>query len=169
MALAQRLDLKGPAVVKEVARHVMETQGYSRKDVGSLKMQQAILEAHLKEEKKGWGCPIQLSDRSAIDPIVYAVLTSPDENEAQRRREILVNSPDFKNALPRYRRSTFILLAPVADWLKDDGVRLLEHQARCFEVFRQILVELGIPFLEIGAQMRFLEERVTMVMGLMKL
>jgi len=155
--------------VAEVARHVMATQGYTRKDVGSLEMQQAILEAHLKEEQKGWHCPIQLSDRSAIDPIVYAVLTSSDENEAQRRREILMNSPDFKNALPIYRRSTFILLAPVADWLEDDGIRLLEHQERCFEVFKQTLVELGIPFLEIGAQMRFLEERVTMAMGLLNL
>lgn len=101
----------------------------------------------LKEEQKGWSCPVQLCDRSAVDPIVYA---------------------DFKNALPIYRRSTFILLAPVADWLEDDGIRLLEHQARCFEVFRQVLVELGIPFLEIGAQMRLLEERVTIAIGLMK-
>jgi nicotinamide riboside kinase len=155
--------------VKEVARHVMKTQGYTRKDVGSLEMQQAILEAHLREERKGWNCPIQLSDRSAIDPIVYAVLTSPDKNEAQRRQEILMNSPYFKVALPLYRRSTFILLAPVADWLQDDGVRLLEHQSRCFEVFRRILVELGIPFLEIGAQMRLLEERVTTAMGLMNI
>ena len=147
----------------------METHGYTRKDVGSLEMQQAIMDAHLKEEQKGWSCPVQLCDRSAIDPIVYAVLTSPDENEAQRRSEILMSSPDFKNALPIYRRSSFILLAPIADWLEDDGTRLLEHQARCFEIFKQILVELGIPFLEIGVQMRFLEERVTAAMGLMKL
>jgi nicotinamide riboside kinase len=155
--------------VQEVARHVMETQGYTRKDVGSLEMQQAIMQAHLKEEQKGCSCPVQVCDRSAVDPIVYAVLTSSDENEARRRQEILMNSPDFKNALPIYRRSTFILLAPVVDWLEDDGVRLLEHQARCFEVFRQILVELGISFLEIGAQMRMLEERVTVAMGLMRL
>lgn len=154
--------------MQEVARHVMEAKGYTRKDVESLEMQQAIMEAHLKEEQKGWSCPVQLCDRSAVDPIVYAVLTSSDENEAQRRRKILMNSPDFKNALPIYRRSTFILLAPVADWLEDDGIRLLEHQARCFEVFRQVLVELGIPFLEIGAQMRLLEERVTIAIGLMK-
>jgi nicotinamide riboside kinase len=147
----------------------METQGYTRKDVGSLEMQQAIMEAHLKEEQKGWSCPVQLCDRSAIDPIVYAVLTASNENEAKRRREVLMNSPDFRNALPIYRRSSFILLAPVADWLEDDGIRLLEHQSRCFEVFRQLLVELGIPFLEIGGQMRFLEERVTVAMGLMNL
>ena len=58
--------------------------------------------------------------------------------------------PHFKSALPIYHRSAFILLAPVADWLEDGGLRPLEHQSRCCGVFRQTLVELGIPFLEVG-------------------
>ena len=156
-------------MVMEVARRVMETQGYSRKDVGTLEMQQAIMDAHLEQEQKGWSCPIQICDRSAIDPIVYAVLTAPNEKEAKRRQDILVNSPNFQLALLTYRRSIFVLCAPVADWLEDDGIRLLEQQESCHEVFKKILTQLEIPFLEMGTQMRLLEERVTVAMGALKL
>ncbi|KAG6905764.1 hypothetical protein DXG01_000850 [Tephrocybe rancida] len=164
-ALAQKLDLQAPAVVKEVARDVMATQGFSRHDVGSLKMQQAILVAHLKQESSGQEYPIQICDRSAVDPIVYAVLTSSTTQEANRRREILVNLPEFRPALEIYRRSLFLLLTPIPDWLVDDGVRSLEHQNECFEAFITELQKLGIEFRVIGPEMRSREERITRVLG----
>jgi len=169
--LARKLSLEGPAVVKEVAREVMATQGYSRKNVGSLDMQQAIMTAQLKKEDDGRWCPIQICDRSAVDPIVYAVLTSRNDDEARQRRDILVNSPDFQLSLQKYRHSTstFLLLAPVAEWLVDDGVRLIEQQSKCFEVFKAVLRELGINFREIGPEMKFLEERLMTVLGLLHL
>ncbi|KAF8067484.1 AAA domain-containing protein [Lyophyllum atratum] len=167
--LAKKLSLEGPAVVREVARDVMATQGYSRRDVGSLEMQQAIMVAHLKKEAEGRLCPIQICDRSAVDPIVYAVLTSNGDEEARRRRDILVNSLDFQLALQNYRNETFLLLAPVTEWQEDDGVRLIEQQSQCFEAFQVILGELGIHFREIGPDMRFLEERLITVLGLLRL
>ncbi|KAG6895230.1 hypothetical protein C0992_002472 [Termitomyces sp. T32_za158] len=168
-ALALRLGLKFPAVVKEVARGVMATQGFSRKDVNSLKMQQAILVAHLDQEKEGKDCPIQICDRSAVDCIVYAVLTSATVEEAARRRILLTNTPTFQAALKVYRQSTFLLLAPIPEWLVDDGIRLTEQQDQCFDAFTRELQGLGIDFRVIGPDMRSREERVAWVLGLLKL
>ncbi|KAG6853418.1 hypothetical protein C0991_004586 [Blastosporella zonata] len=147
----------------------MAAQGFSRNDVGSLQMQQAILVAHLKQEKEAVDCPIQICDRSAIDPIVYAVLTSKTIEEANKRRNILVNIPEFRDALKIYRQSTFLLLAPIPDWLIDDGVRLLEQQTQCFEAFQKELRDLGIKFQVMGEETRFREERVIRVLGWLKL
>ncbi|KAG6812350.1 hypothetical protein H0H92_003250 [Tricholoma furcatifolium] len=168
-ALAQKLNLQEPALVKEVAREVMATQGFSRADVGSLKMQQAIQLAQLKRENEGENYPIQISDRSAVDPIVYAVLTSTTDEEAQHRRHTLTNIPEFQLVLEKYRESTFLLLAPVTDWLEDDGIRLVEKQAQCFEVFKSELKALGIDFQVLGPDMRRIEERFVKVLGLLRL
>ncbi|KNZ72228.1 hypothetical protein J132_04138, partial [Termitomyces sp. J132] len=167
-ALALKLGLNFPAVVKEVARNIMMTQGFSRDDVNSLKMQHAILVAQLEREKEGRECPIQICDRSAVDPIVYAVLTSNTAEEARIRRNFLVNSPMFQAALEVYRQSTFLLLAPIPEWLVDDGVRLIEKQNQYFGVFKTELQRLGINFRIIGQDMRSQEERVVWVLGLLR-
>ena len=146
----------------------MRTQGFSRDDVDSLEMQRAILVAHLEQEKEGRECPIQICDRSAVDPIVYAVFTSNTAEEACRRRDLLVNHPIFQAVLQRYRQSTFLLLAPIPEWLVDDGVRLTEQQNQCFDVFKTELQRLGIKFRIIGPDMRSREERVMWVLGLLK-
>ncbi|RDB18597.1 hypothetical protein Hypma_014703 [Hypsizygus marmoreus] len=168
-AVAKKLHLNENAVVGEVARHVMATQGYTRKDVGSLEMQQAIMDAHLQRENEGRMGAVRLCDRSAIDPIVYAVLTAPNAEEAKRRQDILVHSPLFQLALQGYRDSIFLLLAPVPEWVVDDGVRLIESQARCHDIFKTVLRELDIAFRELGPEMRFLEERIMAVMGMLRL
>jgi nicotinamide riboside kinase len=104
-----------------------------------------------------------------VDPIVYAVLTASNDEEARSRRNILVDSPGFQLALQDYRRSTFLLLEPVAEWLVDDGIRLIEQQALCFEAFKAVLEGLGIDFRVIGPELRFLEERLMMVLGLLQI
>nr|GAT54311.1 predicted protein [Mycena chlorophos] len=83
-ALAVHLQLKPSQHISEVARTVIRELGLSREHIGRLEMQQAILLAHLQREKE---CdPIQdlLCDRSALDPIVYAIFTAPNEEEANK-------------------------------------------------------------------------------------
>lgn len=83
-ALANELALKPECWITETARHVMRTHGFTRDDVGKLEMQSAITHAQLENEEKGRAYAqamepthrIILSDRSAIDAVVYAVLTS---------------------------------------------------------------------------------------------
>ncbi|KAG9226997.1 hypothetical protein CCMSSC00406_0008969 [Pleurotus cornucopiae] len=168
-ALADKLGLSGDAIVGEVAREVMRRTGFTRNDVGRLEMQRAIMEAHLLEEEKGVGSRIQLCDRSAIDPIVYAILTAADEHTAKEKYESLAAGEAFQRALVRYRNDIFVLLGPVQEWLFDDGVRSMENQLECFGLFKKTLNELKIPFYEIGDEMMGLEDRVNRVLGIAQL
>lgn len=169
-ALAKKLNLTGTAYVTEVARHVMKSKGYTRDDVGSLKMQEDILNAHLDLEETGENSSaIRLWDRSAIDAIVYAILTSPNDEEARRRQEYLTRSAKFQRVLRHYLQSTFILLGPVEEWLVDDGVRSMDNQTECLLIYRKLLSELGITYQEVGPEMKELAERVVFTMGLAKL
>ena len=106
-------------------------------------------------------------DRSAIDPIVYAILTSTSAHEALARKEKLVGHEAFQVALARYReaQSIVVLLGPVKDWVVDDGIRSTEQQEECMGVFQRLLEELGIPYRLLGADRRSLFDRVVSVMG----
>lgn len=146
---------------------MMRRTGFSRETVGQLEMQRAIMDAQLEAESKARARAhasaddhILLSDRSAVDAIVYSIITSATEAEAMERKKILVNLAQFQQALPWYRQAKFVLLTPVPEWLVDDGVRSLYDQYHCTEVFRQVLMELGIEFQEMGIEMKKLEDRV---------
>ena len=115
-ALARYLDLDRTRYVREVARTVMREQGFTRKDVDTYAMQQAIMTAQLKAEQKilernevsadaDEGCVIMLSDRSAVDPIVYAATSRSPGAEDMRRK--LREDKAFQSVLPFYRKSLF--------------------------------------------------------------
>ncbi|KIJ15188.1 hypothetical protein PAXINDRAFT_115204 [Paxillus involutus ATCC 200175] len=169
-AVAESLKLPTWCYITEVARQVMRTQGYTRTDVGTIEMQKAIMLAQLERETQacervgGGNERLILSDRSGIDPIVYAVLTAKDELQAHHKKSLLVGQPTFQSTLHRYRKARFLLLNPVPEWLVDDGVRSLEQHDRCMVVYREILAELGIQYNEMGAEMKELSERVKWVM-----
>jgi nicotinamide riboside kinase len=172
--LARKLGLTDAVYVREVARTVMHKEGFTREDVGRLEMQKAIMTAQLKREEESrmqaaMGSQILLSDRSAVDPIVYAVLTADNKAEAQKRRGTLIQSSQIQFVLEKYRHAVFVLLAPVPEWVKDDGVRSTALQAESMEIFRQTLSDLKIRYREIGPEMRSLDERVRVVMGLARL
>jgi len=170
-ALAKRLNLEAPAYTTEVAREIIRTHGFTRKNIGMLEMQVAIMEAHLEREEEidGRTGQIRLCDRSAVDPIVYAILTSENDEESHKRRQILINSPKFQRALGGYQRSVFVLLTPIPEWLVDDGIRHMDNQLQCLEVFRQTLKDLGICYRELGPDMRSVAERTAVVMGLARI
>ncbi|KAA1476796.1 hypothetical protein DENSPDRAFT_785522 [Dentipellis sp. KUC8613] len=145
------------------AQHITEV---ARADVGTLAMQRAIMHAQLAEDARariGNARGIVLSDRSAVDAVVYAALADAADHDGGSRSRTLLAAPELQAALPAYRASTFVLLAPVAEWLVDDGVRSLEDGWACFGEFRRMLGELGIPFVELGSSCRWLEERVAFV------
>ncbi|KZP28332.1 hypothetical protein FIBSPDRAFT_1039720 [Athelia psychrophila] len=172
-ALAEELVLMPECWITETARHVMRTHGFTRDDVGKLEMQSAIMHAQIENEKKGRtyvkgmepSRRLLLSDRSAIDAVVYTVLTSSSEGEAEVRKKLLVESAEFQHALKHYRGANFILLRPVPEWLVDDGVRSLDDQEQCLKAFRKVLSELGIKFEEMGSEMKWLSDRVAFVVA----
>ncbi|KAI0666962.1 AAA domain-containing protein, partial [Trametes maxima] len=168
-ALASELKVHPPQYIKEVARTVMRTHGFTRDDVDTYKMQYAIMHAQLKAEKHAESSlteakdsiqvpPIVLSDRSAIDPIVYSG-TSAAEDAIDRRRKLLDDTA-LRAVLPGYRNSLF---EPVIEWFSDDGVRSLQDPWRYNEVLFSTLAELGIPYLLIGKETIDLRERVEFV------
>ncbi|KAJ7282491.1 AAA domain-containing protein [Mycena rebaudengoi] len=171
-ALAQRLGLGTDAFVTEVARQVIKALGLrlplSREDIGLVDMQKAIMLAHLEREdvSENSNSAVQLCDRSAVDPIVYAVFTAENAADAQARKRALVDQPQFQKALPLYRDAVFVLLAPVQGWMVDDGFRHVGDQTEVLSIFRDTLAELGIKYREIGPEMRFLPERVSTILGL---
>lgn len=168
-ALATRLCLPECAYIKEVARTVMSNMGFTRDDVNKLEMQRAILLAHLRaestafvacERSKDMGVPVELllSDRSAVDPVVYTHLSRSASRQSNLRS--LIDLEQFRSVLPLYRRSSFILLAPVAEWLEDDGIRSVDDSFSCMDSYRDILREFRIPFMEIDESCQNLDERV---------
>ncbi|KAJ6471593.1 AAA domain-containing protein [Mycena vitilis] len=165
-ALAKRLGLNGSQIVTEVARRVIKELGLGRENIGLLEMQQAIMLAHLEQEQQSGEGITQLCDRSAVDPIVYAIFTAANGADAQSRKEALVNLPEFQRALPQYQKSLFILLNPVKEWIVDDGFRHVGDETRILTIFRDTLAELGIRYREIGPSMRFLPERTSFVASL---
>ncbi|KAI0712795.1 AAA domain-containing protein [Cerioporus squamosus] len=171
-ALARKLDVPVAQYIKEVARTVMKTHNFTRNDTGTYEMQHAIMCAQLKAEaealkllssKQNRGCSHLsiLSDRSAVDPIVYAGTSTVDGAEEGRRK--LLDDDSFKAVLPFYRQSLFVVLEPVAEWLVDDGVRSLEDPWRYNGVLYKTLADLAIPYITLGATVKDVAERVDYV------
>lgn len=169
-AVAKSVGLSTRCYITEVARQVMRSKGYTRADVGTIEMQRAIMLAQLEKEANAfararWGNNegLILSDRSGIDPIVYAIMTAKGEGEARQKEDMLANIPAFQMALRRYKDAIFLLLNPVEEWLVDDGVRNLDNHERCIKVFRQVLDKFGIKYQEMGAETKRIEDRVRLL------
>ena len=113
-ALAAALNISAPMYIKEVARTVMKTHQFTRDNVDTYEMQQAILEAQLAAEQIAVASAMEsgradrrlvLSDRSAIDPCVYAAASTVPDAEVRSQR--LLRHEGFRERLPFYRRSLF--------------------------------------------------------------
>ncbi|GJE97877.1 AAA domain-containing protein [Phanerochaete sordida] len=165
-AIAESLQVDPAVWVKEVAREVMRTTTFSRETIDQVEMQHAIMTAQLAAEARARAAPphhgpvLLLSDRSAVDPIVYAA-TSGADGAAKRQR--LLHDPAFEATLAFYRDALFFLLQPVPAWLEDDGIRSLEDPWNYNAHLRATLTELGIPLIEIGEDVKDLDQRVDIV------
>ena len=82
------------------------------------------------------------------------------EKDERERKETLIDMPEFQDALYWYREGMFILLKPVSGWLVDDGVRSMDERGQNPEVFRNLLKELDIPFVELGEEIKNIQARV---------
>ncbi|KAK0452145.1 AAA domain-containing protein [Desarmillaria tabescens] len=166
-ALAKKLDLHGPAYITEVARTVIKERGFTKAHIGLLEMQEAIMDAQIDRERETRGSyPVQVFDRSAVDPIVYAVLTGASDLDGKERSESLSKKDNFQETLAEYMKlsSIFFLLAPVEEWLVDDGTRHLDNGKECFGIFERVLSGLGISYSVIGENVKDLNDRVSLVL-----
>ncbi|OJT07640.1 hypothetical protein TRAPUB_1500, partial [Trametes pubescens] len=165
-ALAQELQVQPPQYIKEVARSVMKTHDFTRDDTDTYEMQHAIMSAQLDAEEQATaaltttklnsGSVVVLSDRSAIDPIVYAS-TSTVPGAMDRRQRLLDDS------------RLQVVLEPVPEWIHDDGVRSLEDPWEYNEALFTTLKQLDIPYVVIGQEKKDILARVGFVMERLRL
>jgi len=177
-ALAHTLGSEIP-VVKEVARRVMQVKGYTREDVDStnhdrrFSLQRDIFTAQIERENSFILSEKNisfLSDRSAIDPLVYLTHYA-SINDVCR----ITSTSDWRNTRSRYAdtsKSLIILLLPVDEFLVDDNVR---YVSKCYDdwhglagAFQGFMRAEKIPFIEIGNDCVKIEERVAVVLDHME-
>ncbi|KIP05131.1 hypothetical protein PHLGIDRAFT_74753 [Phlebiopsis gigantea 11061_1 CR5-6] len=164
-ALAINLAVEPRRYIQETARHVMKACGFTRDHVHLYEMQHAIMTAQIEAEQAillydqgSHDNVLLLSDRSAVDPIVYAKTAAVQDSAGNASR--LRCDASFQSILPFYRGALF-----VTEWLEDDGVRSLEDPWKYNSHLCSTLTELDIPFIEISADMRNLKDRVEYVRG----
>jgi hypothetical protein len=121
--------LANPLVIREVARTVMREKGFSRDDITTsptraLRFQKHIIEAQLEAERSAKGLTTHsynlfISDRSGLDPIIYAKLFAGDE-----AANGMLSSKTWKELERNMKAGVVMLCEAGCTWLVDDGTRL---------------------------------------------
>jgi hypothetical protein len=132
-------------------------------------MQRDILNAQLKAESEILDSKTEatlLSDRCAIDPVVYLAHYSGAEDVRK-----ITSTNDWQKVCRRYadiKRSLIILLLPVMEFLVDDNIRYVAKSVQEWHAlattFQTLMKEEGIPFVEIGEECLEIQDRVAVVL-----
>lgn len=164
-----------PKFIREVARTVLQNLNVTRDDLTTvlssrdraISIQRAILQAQFQNEKaitdadpNAW----YVSDRSGLDPIVYAGLFV--DNSAAKG---LFATPEWLELEARMKAGVVILLEAGTTWLHDDGTRHMPKDKKQWmmihDEFRRLLQEREITFHQISHQSTILEDRVELVIA----
>jgi predicted ATPase len=150
-----------PRVIKEVARNVLIKHQFTAEDIKTspsraFQLQELILKAQFDAEREvlereGWF----ISDRSAIDPIVYARKYVTEEASIQLRQ-----SMEWLQLKERMKDSVVIVCQAGADWLLDDGVRLMPEN----RLFCSCLDEWGLDYEVLPWTLMDIDKRVDFVL-----
>ncbi|OOF90172.1 hypothetical protein ASPCADRAFT_410317 [Aspergillus carbonarius ITEM 5010] len=160
-----------PVIIDEVVRTVMRTDRFTahsvrRSDAG-LELQKRTLRAQFNAENEldnDWF----ISDRSGIDPIVYAGFFL-----GRSAAEELTALEEWHVLRGRMKTALVIVCQPGNEnWLSSDGVRMtcssIEEWIMLGQAFRAALQEQGIDFVAIPGEMEDLEQRVQFVEQLLR-
>ncbi|RAK97308.1 ATP/GTP-binding protein [Aspergillus ibericus CBS 121593] len=169
--LTKALNPRYTDTIDEVVRHVMRTDGYNashvRHPMAGLELQKRTLLAQFKAEGEMQDKPF-LSDRSGIDPIVYAGFFL-----GRSAAEKLAGLKEWHVLRERMRKALVIVCEPANEsWLSSDGVRMtcesIDEWRLLGQAFRAALQEHGIEFVAIPDDLENLDERVRFVERLLK-
>lgn len=157
-----------PQIISEVARSVLIEHKFTANDITSsqqrcLTLQRLILEAQAKAEDTGLGKSSWfISDRSGIDPLVYARRYASKEGVLE-----LQQLDAWTQIRARMMKSLIVVCESGTPWLADDGVRLMprdyEEWFQLFGDFCAILDELGLRYSVVPRSMLNLSERAEFV------
>ncbi|KAL7806339.1 AAA domain-containing protein [Trichoderma gracile] len=167
-SFANNFDTTPPVIVREVARSVMKTHGFTASDITSdpdrcLQLQAHILEAQHNSEGEALAKnPWIISDRSGLDPIIYASRHIADE-----AAQLLALTEQWRELRERMSQSLVFVCETVEAWLESDGVRLMPIDVKDWKEydseFCRMLEAQGIGYHMIPRSIERLEERVTLV------
>lgn len=112
----------------------------------ALALQQLILQAQQVAERDARAqAEWFISDRSGADPLMYARKYAEEASAKE-----LTNSPAWLELRDGMRKSLVIVCEAGADWLTDDGVRLMpeskEDWVETHRIFCELMDELGIEY-----------------------
>jgi nicotinamide riboside kinase len=163
-----KLPIAEPQIISEVARSVLSEHEFTADDITSsqqrcLTLQRLILEAQVQAENKAleksnWF----ISDRSGIDPLVYA------RRYASAQGAVELQQLDvWIQAKARIKDSLIVVCESGTPWLADDGVRLMpqneEEWLQLFQEFCAVLDDLGLQYSVVPKTMLDLSERAEFV------
>lgn len=157
-----------PIIVREVARSVLKLHGFTASDITSdparcLQLQALILEAQFNSERDALTrSPWIISDRSGIDPIIYA-----SRHIGSEAVSLMTSSNYWQELRDRMSQSLVFVCETVEDWLISDGVRLMPRDVEDWmeydSEFCRMLESAEIPYQMIPRSVKSLEDRASFV------
>ena len=159
-----------PLVFTEVARTVLREHKFTASDITSsksraLRFQELILEAQYETEKAA-GTSWFISDRSGFDPIVYTKRYVGDE-----QAELLAQTDIWQELKERMSHSLVLVCEAGANWLVDDGTRLMPVDEKDWVAFHDLFCDslkgAGLEYTVLPCAIKNIEERVQFVMDLL--
>ncbi|KAF3941905.1 hypothetical protein ABW19_dt0203725 [Dactylella cylindrospora] len=165
-ALLSKINGTPVNMIKEVARSVLRDYQFDRDDITNspekaLELQRLILRAQHDAEVAN--IEMLISDRSGIDPIVYAAKYGPSGGA-----DMLLASGEWQVLRTRMTGAVVILCPPRKEWLQDDGVRLMANDwqewLEVHQLFEKLLERCGISYVTIPEELSELPDRVGFVL-----
>ncbi|KAI4116476.1 MAG: hypothetical protein LQ345_003108 [Seirophora villosa] len=156
-----------PMIIKEVARGVLQRHNYTAADIVSsksraLELQRLILEAQCEAEKAAsnlW----YISDRSGLDPLVYARQYVGVEETSG-----LMQEQSWQYLKGMMRSGLVIVCESGGEWLINDGVRLMPQDREAWlqmhGVFCEMLDRISIEYHVLPSATRDINERIEFVL-----
>jgi nicotinamide riboside kinase len=161
-----------PTVIQEIARTIVQREAqFCREEVAAtperaLKLQHRILAAQYDAEVtiRHTNTPVPapewyISDRSGLDPIVYARCLVGKEAAAD-----MLATAAWQELESRMKAGLVILCEASGVWLQDDGLRLmpedLDEWLRVDASFRDMLEARGIEYYVMSKEMLDIQDRV---------
>lgn len=167
---SSRRDIQNPVIITEIARSVIRDNGFKTEEIRSsptrsLQLQNLIMQRqHTVEDTASQDNGWFISDRSGLDPIVYAREHVSPEAALEMQQSHL-----WETLRSRMASSLVVLCQSGTPWLYDDGVRLMpesdEAWKRLHHLFCLTLEENGIPYVTLPNCLLELDERVAFVMS----
>lgn len=164
-----------PTIITEVARTVLKRYNFTADDITtsparSLALQRLILEGQQSAERAainngGWF----ISDRSGVDPIVYA-----RKHVGKEASDGMAHTEAWLLELAgRMKESVVVVCEPGADWLTDDGVRLMpesrEEWIDFHRLFCRSMDDLGLSYDVLPCDVAAIGDRLAFVLDRWKL